>query len=103
MIFGIIPSVHATFSPLCLEYVCMYVCSSQRVLFFTGKTQLSVILCLASEDNSLLNSLPQDVQELSDSYQLSPFVTKVGYYSFLSPPLIRCIYSLLIAFKNGQD
>lgn len=71
------------------------------MLFFTGKTQLSVILCLASEDNSLLNSLPQDVQELSNSYQLSPFVTKVGCYSF--PPLIRCIYSLLIAFKNGQD
>lgn len=49
-----------------------------------GKTQLSVILCLASEDNSLLNSLPQDVQELSNSYQLSPFVTKVCKYAATS-------------------
>ncbi|CAK7344535.1 unnamed protein product [Dovyalis caffra] len=43
----------------------------EGVLSLTGKTQLSVILCLVSEDNSQLNSLPQDVQELSNSYQFA--------------------------------
>ncbi|KAJ0086992.1 hypothetical protein Patl1_06849 [Pistacia atlantica] len=46
-----------------------------------GKTQLSVILCLAGENDSQLNSIPQDVQELINSYQLSPFITKVCKYA----------------------
>ncbi|XP_050213998.1 tRNA-specific adenosine deaminase TAD3 isoform X2 [Mercurialis annua] len=42
-----------------------------------GKSQLSVILCLTSEDDSQSNNIPQDVQELINSYQLSPFITKI--------------------------
>ncbi|XP_020537389.1 tRNA-specific adenosine deaminase TAD3 isoform X2 [Jatropha curcas] len=43
--------------------------------------QLSVILCLASENNNQLNNLPHDVQELINSYQLSPFITKICKYA----------------------
>ncbi|KAK9203954.1 hypothetical protein WN943_014211 [Citrus x changshan-huyou] len=48
-------------------------------LNLAGKTQLSMILCLADENDNRMNSLPQDVQELVNSYQLSPFITKVGH------------------------
>ncbi|CAN6686735.1 unnamed protein product [Malus baccata var. baccata] len=41
-----------------------------------GKTQLSVILCLASQNGNQLDSIQNDVQELMNSYQLSPFITK---------------------------
>ncbi|GAV72014.1 LOW QUALITY PROTEIN: hypothetical protein CFOL_v3_15503, partial [Cephalotus follicularis] len=40
-----------------------------------------VILCSACEDNENLNSVPLDVQELTISYQLSAFITKVCKYA----------------------
>ncbi|XP_062025330.1 tRNA-specific adenosine deaminase TAD3 isoform X1 [Rosa rugosa] len=49
-----------------------------------GRTQLSVILCLASEIGNPLDSIPHNVQELMNSYQLSPFITKVCKYAALS-------------------
>lgn len=49
-----------------------------------GKTQLSVILCLASENGNQLGSMQNDVQELMNSYKLSPFITKVCKYAALS-------------------
>ncbi|WCJ17612.1 Cytidine/deoxycytidylate deaminase family protein [Euphorbia peplus] len=49
-----------------------------------GKTQLSVILCLATENEDHFNNLPLDVVELSNSYQLSPFITKVCKYAATS-------------------
>ncbi|XP_020425434.1 probable inactive tRNA-specific adenosine deaminase-like protein 3 isoform X3 [Prunus persica] len=49
-----------------------------------GKTQLSVILCLASENGNQLESMQNDVQELMNSYKLSPFITKVCKYAALS-------------------
>ncbi|GKV12300.1 hypothetical protein SLEP1_g23466 [Rubroshorea leprosula] len=49
-----------------------------------GKTQLSVILCLACENETESNSIPQDVQELINSYQLSSYITKVSKYAPLS-------------------
>ncbi|KAL5778528.1 hypothetical protein ACOSQ2_009265 [Xanthoceras sorbifolium] len=42
-----------------------------------GRAQLSVILCLAGDGENELNSIPEGVQELINSYQLSPFITKV--------------------------
>lgn len=42
-----------------------------------GQTQLSLILCLAGEDGSELGSMPEDVLELLNCYQLNPFVTQV--------------------------
>ncbi|XP_065853447.1 tRNA-specific adenosine deaminase TAD3 isoform X2 [Euphorbia lathyris] len=49
-----------------------------------GKTQLSVILCLALENEDHSNNLPLDVLELTNSYQLSPFITKVYKYAATS-------------------
>ncbi|XP_050363060.1 tRNA-specific adenosine deaminase TAD3 isoform X2 [Argentina anserina] len=46
-----------------------------------GTIQLSVILCLASETGNPLDSIPCDVQELMNSYQLCPFITKVCKYA----------------------
>lgn len=46
-----------------------------------GKIQLSVILCLACENESESNTMLQDVQELINSYQLSSFVAKVSKYA----------------------
>ncbi|KAG8633494.1 tRNA-specific adenosine deaminase TAD3 isoform X2 [Manihot esculenta] len=43
----------------------------------SGKIQLSVILCLASENDNQSSNMPQNVQELINSYQLSPFIIKV--------------------------
>ena len=45
----------------------------------TGKTQLSVILCLACGDDSQLDAIPNDVLELINANQLSTFITKVGH------------------------
>lgn len=47
--------------------------------YLAGKTQLAIILCLASENENPLDGIPNDVLELINSYQLSAFVTKVGY------------------------
>ncbi|GMH00672.1 hypothetical protein Nepgr_002511 [Nepenthes gracilis] len=49
-----------------------------------GDTQLSVILCLANKDDSELDSMPKDVLELVNSYQLNAFTTKVCKYSATS-------------------
>ena len=51
-------------------------------VFWTGESQLTVILCLAPEDNDHLNDMPPDVQKLVDPYELSPFITQVGGCSF---------------------
>ncbi|KAF5741953.1 hypothetical protein HS088_TW10G00961 [Tripterygium wilfordii] len=46
-----------------------------------GKSQLSAILCLACEDENQWNCVPENVQELVNSYQLSPFITQVCKYA----------------------
>lgn len=56
----------------------------QKKFLEGGKTQLSMILCLADENDNRMNSLPQDVQELVNSYQLSPFIMKVCKNAALS-------------------
>jgi tRNA-specific adenosine deaminase 3 len=42
--------------------------------------QLSVVLCLAYEGDNQLDVVPPHLQELISSYQLSPFITKVGLH-----------------------
>ncbi|KAI4331972.1 hypothetical protein L6164_016916 [Bauhinia variegata] len=49
-----------------------------------GQTKLSVILCLASEGDNQLDTVPTHMQELISSYQLSPFITKVCKYAATS-------------------
>ncbi|CAL0332161.1 unnamed protein product [Lupinus luteus] len=49
-----------------------------------GKIQLSVILCLASEGDNQLDSLPPYIHEMISSYQLSPFIAKVCKYAATS-------------------
>uniref|UniRef100_A0A803QJI0 CMP/dCMP-type deaminase domain-containing protein n=1 Tax=Cannabis sativa TaxID=3483 RepID=A0A803QJI0_CANSA len=49
-----------------------------------GNIQLSVILCVASEESNESCSMPDGVQELINSYQLSVFETKVCQYAALS-------------------
>ncbi|KAK7261153.1 hypothetical protein RIF29_27458 [Crotalaria pallida] len=49
-----------------------------------GQIQLSVILCLASDGDNQLDSLPPQLHELISSYQLSPFITKVCRYAATS-------------------
>lgn len=55
----------------------------QKKFLEGGKTQLSMILCLADENDNRMNSLPQDVQELVNSYQ--------------------CVKMLLCQKKNGKN
>uniref|UniRef100_A0A803LIL7 CMP/dCMP-type deaminase domain-containing protein n=1 Tax=Chenopodium quinoa TaxID=63459 RepID=A0A803LIL7_CHEQI len=47
-----------------------------------GQTQLSVIICLTGEDGTELGCMPMDLRELTNCYQLSPFVTQIilGYW-----------------------
>ncbi|KAK9054029.1 hypothetical protein SSX86_025105 [Deinandra increscens subsp. villosa] len=49
-----------------------------------GSTHLSVILCLAGENDSQLDIIPQEVAELIDFYQLKTSITKVCRYAPLS-------------------
>ncbi|KAI3761986.1 hypothetical protein L1987_52409 [Smallanthus sonchifolius] len=49
-----------------------------------GSTLLSVILCLAGEDDSQSDVIPKEVVDLIDSYQLETFITKVCRYAPLS-------------------
>ncbi|KFK41563.1 hypothetical protein AALP_AA2G145300 [Arabis alpina] len=49
-----------------------------------GETQLTVILCLAPENNDHLNDMPSDVQKLVDPYELSPFITEVSKFAAVS-------------------
>ncbi len=37
-----------------------------------------MVLCLAYEGDDQLDGVPSHLQELVNSYQLSPFITKVG-------------------------
>ncbi|XP_073156182.1 tRNA-specific adenosine deaminase TAD3 isoform X2 [Henckelia pumila] len=48
-----------------------------------GKTQLSVILCIASGDSES-NNMPKEVLELVNMYQLSTFIVKVCKYAALT-------------------
>ncbi|KAI9099579.1 hypothetical protein K1719_024584 [Acacia pycnantha] len=56
----------------------------QKKILEAGQIQLSVILCLASEGDNQLDSVPPHLQELISSYQLSPFITKVCKYAATS-------------------
>ncbi|XP_020223190.1 tRNA-specific adenosine deaminase TAD3 isoform X1 [Cajanus cajan] len=56
----------------------------QKKVLEEGQIQLLVILCLASEGNNQLDSMPPHLQELISSYQLSPFITKVCKYAATS-------------------
>ncbi|KAF8079858.1 hypothetical protein N665_0996s0014 [Sinapis alba] len=56
----------------------------KKILPDHGEPQLTVILCLALEDNDHLNDMPPDVQELVDPYELSPFITQVCKYAAVS-------------------
>ncbi|MED6159448.1 hypothetical protein PIB30_042455 [Stylosanthes scabra] len=46
-----------------------------------GQVELSVMLCLASEGDNQLDTVPPALQELISSFQLSPFITKVCKYA----------------------
>ncbi|QCE09516.1 cytosine deaminase [Vigna unguiculata] len=52
----------------------------QKKVLEGGEIQLLVILCLASEGQDQLDSMPPHLQEMISSYQLSPFITKVCKY-----------------------
>ncbi|XP_010555571.1 PREDICTED: probable inactive tRNA-specific adenosine deaminase-like protein 3 isoform X2 [Tarenaya hassleriana] len=57
----------------------------KEILPDRGETKLTVILCLAPEhDEGQSNNMPPDVQDLVNSYQLSPFLAKVCKYAALS-------------------
>ncbi|VVA94913.1 unnamed protein product [Arabis nemorensis] len=56
----------------------------KKILPDNGETQLTVILCLAPENNNHLNDMPSDVQKLVDPYELSPFVTEVSKFAAVS-------------------
>ncbi|KAG2321674.1 hypothetical protein Bca52824_014887 [Brassica carinata] len=45
---------------------------------------LTIILCLAPDDNDHLNDMPSDVQKLVDPYELSPFITQICKYAAVS-------------------
>lgn len=64
--------------------------------YWTGETQLTVILCLAPEHHDHLNNMPPDVQKLVDPYELSPFITQVGFFSLFSPQFSSRILYILI-------
>ncbi|XVE70298.1 hypothetical protein DITRI_Ditri10aG0061100 [Diplodiscus trichospermus] len=49
-----------------------------------GNPELSIILCLARENETESNSMPLDVREIVKSYHLRPFITKVCKYAALS-------------------
>ncbi|KAK2658805.1 hypothetical protein Ddye_005338 [Dipteronia dyeriana] len=49
-----------------------------------GKIKLLVILCVAGNGENESNSIPEGVQQLINSYQLSPFITKVCQYAATS-------------------
>ncbi|XP_061353654.1 tRNA-specific adenosine deaminase TAD3 isoform X2 [Gastrolobium bilobum] len=56
----------------------------QKNVLEGGQIHLSVILCLASEGDNQLDNVPPHLQELINSYQLSPFITKVCKYAATS-------------------
>ncbi|CAN8239319.1 unnamed protein product [Cochlearia groenlandica] len=57
----------------------------KKTLLDHGETQLTIILCLALEDDKyLMNGMPLDVKKLVDDYELSPFITEVCKYAAVS-------------------
>lgn len=48
------------------------------VLHLTGKSDISIILCLSTGSETCSKQLPGDVQKIVDTYQLSPFIAKVS-------------------------
>ncbi|CAN8235558.1 unnamed protein product [Cochlearia groenlandica] len=56
----------------------------KKILPDNGETQLTVVLCLAPEDNDHLDDVSPDVQKLVDPYELSPFITEVCKYAAVS-------------------
>ncbi|XP_028806011.1 tRNA-specific adenosine deaminase TAD3 isoform X2 [Neltuma alba] len=56
----------------------------QKKILEAGQIQLSVILCLASDGDNQLDSVPPHLQGLISSYQLSPFIAKVCKYAATS-------------------
>ncbi|AET05235.2 cytidine/deoxycytidylate deaminase family protein [Medicago truncatula] len=56
----------------------------QKKVLEGGQIQLSVVLCLAYEGGDQLYGVPSHLQELINSYQLSPFITKVCKYEATS-------------------
>lgn len=49
---------------------------------FTGKVELSVILCISRENENVLEVIPSEVLEVVNTYQLRPFIAKVSNPSF---------------------
>ncbi|XP_008782062.1 tRNA-specific adenosine deaminase TAD3 isoform X2 [Phoenix dactylifera] len=49
-----------------------------------GKIELSVILCLSSENENHMEDIPNDVLQLINAHQLSPFNAKVARYAAAS-------------------
>ncbi|MCL7047716.1 hypothetical protein MKW94_025559 [Papaver nudicaule] len=49
-----------------------------------GDFQLILILCIVGENGNELESIPEDVLELINAHQLSPFVAKVHKYAAIS-------------------
>ncbi|XAR62759.1 tRNA(adenine(34)) deaminase [Bertholletia excelsa] len=49
-----------------------------------GKTQLAVVLCMAHENGSQLENIPNDVLELISTYDLNTFMTKVCKFAAMS-------------------
>ncbi|TYH72737.1 hypothetical protein ES332_D05G275700v1 [Gossypium tomentosum] len=49
-----------------------------------GKPELYVVLCLASENETQSDRMPLDVEDIVNSYHLTPFITEVNKYAALS-------------------
>ncbi|KAM3247968.1 hypothetical protein P3L10_009736 [Capsicum annuum] len=49
-----------------------------------GKPQLSLLLCLAVENDGEVDGMPYEIREIVKSYQLSTFITKVCKYAATS-------------------
>ncbi|KAJ7970297.1 tRNA-specific adenosine deaminase-like protein 3 [Quillaja saponaria] len=56
----------------------------QKKFLEGGKTQLSVLICLACDNDTQLDNVPSHVQELINLYQLSTSIVKVCKYAPMS-------------------
>lgn len=54
-----------------------------QLISLIGKSQLFVVLCLASGSNGESDHIPEDVLGLKNTYQLITFTTKVGHRVFI--------------------
>ncbi|KAF7824923.1 putative inactive tRNA-specific adenosine deaminase-like protein 3 isoform X2 [Senna tora] len=75
------PCIYVLFWNSCFCYIVQLLTLE---IYVTGQIHLSVILCLASEGDNQLDSIPPHLQELISFYQLSPFITKVCKYAATS-------------------